>query len=106
MSPAEQLRAAKALIDTPEKWTQGCAARDADGLSSGVCSGAVCWCAWGALAKFGNPFVSPGLINLMDGAVPDDSKSFITYNDLPTTTYADVMALFDRAIDAAEKADA
>ena len=49
-SPRDLLVEARTLIATPEAWTQGAAARDADGEPVGVeHEDAVSWCATGAL---------------------------------------------------------
>lgn len=92
---AEDLIAAKALIDTPEKWGKGSPRRPAG-----------CLCAMDALTKgvyrrFGfNRFSAAESVlkaNLKRGA-----KHIAQFNDWPSTTHADIMALFDRAIAAAE----
>lgn len=106
---AKDLRAAKALIDTPDKWTKGVWARDADGADVSVddVSAAVCFCSFGACK------MAVGFDNCVDdmmlalgGAIPEGSAAVSTpsFNDHPDTTHADVMALFDRAIAAAEDA--
>lgn len=101
MSVREDLIAAKALIDTPEKWIKGQYA-DHD-----------CLCALGAarMAFFGslsghnrradgwsgdhNPVAMA-----LDNALIDKwaAESVEHFNDHPDTTHADIMALFDRAI--------
>jgi hypothetical protein len=110
MKTSEVLRAAKALIDTPEKWqkvgsfgtpgTNGCAlmavweARDAAGL---------CNFARGefALARCAGYDVSETFADLVR------AREYIyKYNDALTTTHADIMALFDRAIAAQELEEA
>lgn len=49
---AADLRAAKALIDTPEKWTQRVYARDSMGFTcESENSAAVCFCSLGALFR-------------------------------------------------------
>lgn len=85
----ENLIAAKALIDTPDKWIKD---RFADGG---------CFCAAGAL-KYGSGFEAgevwesaeyKALLAQVPGGRPLPS-----FNDDPNTTHADIMALFDRAI--------
>ena len=88
-SVRENLIAAKALIDTPEKWCKG--AYEHLG----------CYCALGALgmAEKGSPtrYSLDGMRGLRVWVqLPFTSVS--AFNDDPTTTHADVMALFDRAI--------
>lgn len=78
---ANALRAAKARIDTPGKW---CKHQGDNG--NGRC------CAFGAAWSS-----SPALRALRE-ALPEGNRSIAGYNDAPTTTHADIMALFDRAI--------
>lgn len=95
----ENLIAAKALIDTPEKWGKG-----AFEVSPG------CLCAFGAIARALDPdidFECDGVgISREDRALaqalPDGWMKTVgmidSFNDHPDTTHADIMALFDRAI--------
>lgn len=105
----ELLRAGRELVK--RGWTQGTLARDANGGPvSAYDPTAVCFCAVGSvdtrdswdeegLAAFG------GALELLEGALSADwGDSLGAFNDAPTTTQADVVALFDRAIAAAEAA--
>lgn len=106
-SPSENrtlatLREARELISLPEHWTQGHSARDETGsFCSPRSSRARCWCAMGALERCGQ--FRPGVLwsardllrVLIDTCVS-------AYND--HHTHAEVLALFDRAIAAAEAA--
>lgn len=94
-SVKENLIAAKALIDTPEKWIKG------ELVSNG------CYCSVGAIEQT-VPF-APGECAeyaAIEAALPpefeDDTSDWNSvvaqFNDDPTTTHADIMALFDRAI--------
>lgn len=48
----DDLRAVRALIDTPEKWTQAAAARDASGTVVAACDPRACqWCLVGATVR-------------------------------------------------------
>lgn len=97
MTPSQILRKAKALIDTPEKWTQGAFARDAKGRGVETHDvKAVCFCSAGALGKVNH-----------DG--PNEPYEYLTrsfggglvvFND--THTHAEVMAKWDEAIALAE----
>ena len=102
----ENLVAAKALIDTPEKWLKG-ALTTGDGT---------CFCAMGAVGAAGgynllSNDTNPELAALID-SIPADFQlqggrhQLVEFNDHPDTTHADVMALFDRAIAAADAVDA
>lgn len=90
----DDLVAAKALIDTPEKWHQG-SYRSRLGNA---------FCAIGALtaATCDADRVSAGR-DALQGAMPPGMKGLPAgiYNDAKSTTHADIMALFDRAILAA-----
>jgi len=99
----DDLIAARALIDTPEKWRKGEAAYwSAPFCALGACS---------HVASGGNVF-EPRRMNGMRRALrmslPDgpgeEEFDFPTtrFNDDPDTTHADVLALFDRAIASAE----
>lgn len=94
MTLKNDLIAAKALIDTPEKWGKG-----SFDLGRG------CYCALGALgvAQNGRPwgFTDLAAQHLIK-SLPKGWASVACFNDDFHTTHADVMALFDRAIEAAE----
>lgn len=109
---ADVLRAAKALIGVPERWTKNKEARDAKGRETSPFSeNAVCWCSAGALMRVTPNTSLPvryrrGAEAMLDSEAPK-TRSFsrgpyIAFNDRRTTTHADIMALFDRAIAAAE----
>lgn len=100
----ENLIAAKALIDTPEKWGRG--HYEADG----------CLCALGAARK---AFFGTADFSRLDGWSGDRNpvaqaiKCHLSpvwhgcvdeFNDARSTTHADVMDLFDRAIAAQDVA--
>lgn len=83
MSLADDLRAAKALIDTPEKWAE-------DTLQNAVLQ-----------AIDLNPARWTAARVALLAAIPGH-PSLVAFNYDPATTHADIMALFDRAIAAAE----
>jgi hypothetical protein len=92
-SVVENLKAAKALIDTPEKW----------GKDSFCSNGKRC--AFGALIGVG-AFKAPE-IRALELAHPEGTFGAVaSFNDAPDTTHADIMALFDRAIAAEEAKEA
>lgn len=88
----ENLIAAKALIADPKNWRKG-------SLGS-----AGCYCAVGALgvARKGKVFLfSDADVHALAQHVPQSFRGSVPrYNDSKDTTHADIMALFDRAIDA------
>ena len=102
MKVSELLREAKKLIDQPEKWTKGA-------FHAGQAH-----CAIGALQLMGSR-PTPRLLvfslefyqalSFLNKATPL-GKSPVVFNDLPSTTHADIMKLYDDAVAAAEKAEA
>lgn len=87
---AEDLRAARGLIDTPEKWT-GASILD------------VLFDATGSWYRGSHPRVlamCAALDSLLDGSSKTGARPYIEY--VESHTHADIMALFDRAILAAE----
>ena len=97
---AAVLRDAKALIDTPEKWIKG--------HSRKVVNGVTCHCADGAVWSLTHldpldlnyfPAVRALSVAATGRAIAD---GHVWFNDRQSTTHADVMALFDRAIAAEE----
>jgi hypothetical protein len=108
---AADLRAARERI--AHGWTQGAFARDAAGnVTEDKRPDAVCFCALGALQLdwYSDQPSVEALANAVEvvpvGCSPLTIISPFTivshFNDLPTTTQADVLALFDRAIVACE----
>lgn len=106
MTLASDLRAVRAVIDTPEKWTKGAFARKVNG-DPGSYSEAVCFCILGAIrvALSNNRFLRTDLRNHLRVALPNpiEHDALDDFNDAPSTTHADVMALFDVAIKKAEE---
>ena len=96
MSVRDDLIAAKALIDTPDKWGKGDQVSSQENVN----------CAMLAIVACNDDGAIWDAINILKGQIPADcagcdSASLSTYNDAPETTHADVMAWFDRAIAAA-----
>lgn len=104
MTPREVLIAAKALIDTPEKWTQGWYAKDANGKHiSDQSPDATCFCSIGAMWAVAHEiqFVDDALVFLGRATRP----AIPTWNDAPERTHAEVMDAFARAIELAADAE-
>ena len=92
MTKLELLRAVRAQIDTPEKWTQNTSARDAFGCPASPYSAlAASWCLFGAACAVMN--------RMRDFSHEIISTDLINFNDDLTTTHADVMARLDALID-------
>lgn len=94
-----QLIAAKALIDTPEKWIQGNAAEDAKGNQiSPHDVAAVRFCSVGALGHVFSDDEYGDAVDYLKSHL--GGYGFVAeFND--THTHAEVMAAWDRAIEAA-----
>lgn len=117
------LTGARALLDSPEKWTREVLARDANGGKVGIRSpDAVCYCSLGALTKAMNDRVAEVTKLVPLDVHPEVHDQYCTqhdivfdylaelaggdlvgFNDGPDTKYADVVNLFDLAIDNAEE---
>jgi hypothetical protein len=100
MSLADDLRSARSLIDTPDKWTKPpipgrfCAVEAAETAECG-----------GIGFRLGR-LDELATYRALKAALPDEGGwkargSVGAYNDYHRTTHADIMALFDRAIEAA-----
>ena len=113
MTPTEiaaLLRKARAKIEQPECWTKGANARDKQGrrIDSEKSPKAACWCANGAIF-----WAAPDkreahqLLRILQLHASVTTLLYVhSFNDDPTTTHADILALFDRAIAAQEAANA
>jgi hypothetical protein len=99
MTPSEILRKAKALIDTPEKWTKGSNARSMGGFKVSAYDESACkFCSIGALSKANNGDKRySDIYYYLDAAMVTRVSAF---ND--THTHAEVMAKWDEAIALAE----
>jgi hypothetical protein len=107
VSTVEILRAARALIDTPEKWTRGAAARDASGASLSIgqwpeaasfCIVGACHVATGIVGESGIEARRNACYAIGRAATGRDAWP-ASFND--NATHADVLAAFDKAIEAA-----
>lgn len=103
MTTSEVLRTARAKIEKPENWTQGAWARDADQHDmmpqmAGACS----FCAMGAVQFItGESEAFYVSMQALKRSLETAHVSVLAFND--THTHAEVLALFDRAIEAEEK---
>lgn len=103
----EYLTKAKAMIDTPEKWTTGTIARDANGVEiPHYEAGATCFCSLGALASVreglltAKEYSTENIWNVHSSATNSlrsvIGRSISTFND--NSTHEQVMKAFDDAI--------
>lgn len=103
-----ELTRAKALISDPEKWTKHGFAKDEEGHPvSPIAYNAKCFCTVGALyCVLGSDYGGQSLaLQALEAASKDlhNLHSVPRFNDSPVTKHADVLALFDRAIELAAK---
>ena len=105
METREILIAARAIITEPEHWTQGHSARTASGDPITIGDPiAYAFCASGAIWRSLDNDVADSKLHSAFGALneclPAGFESVVDYNDADATRHADVIALFNRAIDA------
>ena len=108
MESLEILKAARVLITNPAKWGQG-------ELSKLNKDGDTCWCAVGALMHVSGarhtictPRPHAFALQALGQAIGPDFKTRWSYmvpnwNDAPNRTHEQVLALFDKAIEIAER---
>lgn len=102
MNTLEVLIAARKVIEKPENWTQGTMVRDIYGEAIFIHSSrAVCFCAMGALHKVIGD-TSDEWLNVVDDAAATLASAarvdtVAGFNDIHT--HAEVLALFDKAIE-------
>lgn len=93
MTLKADLIAARALIDTPEKWGRGSRLRHPMGSL----------CAIGAFQEAIPPYSftrREKAYQALRVELPPKFNGYVAdFNDAPTTTHADIMSLFQRAID-------
>lgn len=95
---------AKAIIAKPENWTQGVFARDKTGHQVHVADpDAVCFCSLGALRKTGIKETSGAVYMRARGCLADSGGSVDIANINDTSTHEEVMAMWDKAIEASKE---
>ncbi|MES2055782.1 MAG: hypothetical protein V4564_07590 [Pseudomonadota bacterium] len=111
---ADDLRAARAVIEKPEAWTRRAYAKTANNRQtrSPLSENAVRFCVLGAICRaVGEPDYGMGrssrASSFLLGFVPLNRRTsvlagIVAFNDRKSTTHVDILALFDRAIAAAE----
>lgn len=104
---SEQLKAAKSLISDSANWIQEDYAQDGKGNSVKCIQEGVCFCSLGAIKKirmegWGDTDRTPESSYLSRAVILIDAgNSVLRFND--THTHAEVMAMWDKAIEMAEK---
>ena len=107
MKVSDVLKKAKALIDSPKKWTQKVYARDTKDMPVPWGSSAACkFCALGAVNRvvfllYSHSLVFAALECLQEASNTLTGKSVAHIND--TTDHATVMSIYDKAIQRAEE---
>lgn len=105
MKPLTILKKARALLDNPAKWCQGAFARAKNGNHIGPeTKGAVQWCAVGAVRKVaGGPSADSihEALHELNASIRG-GDSIMVYNDGENRKHAQVLKVFDRAIERLE----
>lgn len=109
MKTSTVLKRAKRLLET-KGWTQGWYARDKGGNETSPLSDeAVCFCSVGAVERAAGAdyaYAYAFAIDKLVASLPRGWTRVPEYSDAPRRTKAQVLALFDRAIASALKAEA
>lgn len=112
MTTLEILKRARELIASPDKWIQGSWGATADSGPTHQNHRPCRFCVWGAVkvaaGAYGDSFdresyqKSYVAWRAVERMLAPGLTGGVQYNDLPTTTHADILALLDRAITAEE----
>lgn len=107
-TPLQILTDARALIDSPEKWTKNADARDANGEEIGVYSvAATCFCAYGAIERASEGRMGHTARAFLRDSIPSEwDRKIEQWNDSPQRTHAEVLAGLDTAIELARNEEA
>ena len=101
MSALDMLREGRERV--ARGWTQGTYARDRDGRKAYAWAPEACaWCALGAMRVSGHFGAEYDAARALLERFTPAALAVSSFNDASTTTQADVLALYDRAIAAAE----
>jgi hypothetical protein len=94
------LKRARSLIEKPERWTQGAAARKECGDTCNAADiRAVCFCALGAIERaLADVGVVGDVARRTRAMIGPTHGSVVMWNDAPERTHAEVLASFDAAI--------
>lgn len=94
-TPLQILTDARALIDSPEKWTQGVLSKEVNGVTQR--------CAIGAISDATDSFDTDARVYLRKAI----GQSLVArWNNAPERTHAEVLAAFTRAIELARNKEA
>lgn len=95
------LQRARAVLTPDGAWTQGWFAKDKEGKTvTSDSKYATCFCAIGALERVCESDELYTAAHALRPFLPPEASGVPGYNDRPTTTQQDILALFDRAIEA------
>ena len=103
MRELDALKAVRALLDKPEKWTQGAYAKTRSGIYVASSSPNACkWCLSGAINRATQAAPKPVLLATRLQSILIDkvgrAKSVCGWNDKDERTYEDVINLLDDCI--------
>ena len=104
------LKKARRLLSDPKRWAKNAYRRDGTEVlldDAGFRQAALplrsdtCFCALGAVMRYAGPEVFDIVEAYLMAAVPP-KHDVCTYNDTPSRTHGEVMAMFDKAVGLAE----
>ena len=102
MSALATLQAARELLAVPERWTQGCNARNASGAPAMGGDQPVSFCLDGALQEVARLADAESAGRLLNEVLETrHGYAFVDWNDRGERTHAEVLALLDKAIELA-----
>ena len=114
LQPSDYLRKAKALIDHPDNWIKGKYAVNSDGITVHYQDvNACCFCTEGAVYRVTPKHMALRVMDHLVFAVlrfglfnaPYKLENVSRFNDHFKTNHADIMEIFDDAIQQAEEAE-
>lgn len=109
MNTVDLLRKVRAYYDKPERWTKGAAARNRLGEAvAPIDPSATSFCLFGCITKETGRYkcLRPIVQQAIDELFHDRhlrTPVVVVFNDAVATTFKDVIAVLDRAIEIAEK---
>lgn len=103
----EDLKAVRSLLSVPERWTKNVYARAGKKRIGPLNDEATCWCVLGAVRRVTKLPEDSAYFTVVTSAIaaqlPEGAPRIHKWNDDPSRTHADVLALLDKAIAAEEQ---
>lgn len=97
----QALEKARKLLSDKSAWTKGAAARNAEGQQVlSTSPAATSFCAIGAISRVTRKQTIESPVDALRSALPAGFYAVSDFNDAEYTDHKDILALFDRAIEA------